>query len=97
MLWIDIFTNLGFVGFYTLWALLAGGIAVFGITSNFGKKGLIRDILFSWIVGIVLVSISSTGALIFAVILRIFLIGLSKSIGLDNLASMITDWWPLRY
>ncbi|NOQ55627.1 MAG: hypothetical protein GQ477_02350 [Nanohaloarchaea archaeon] len=91
MLWIDIFTNLGFVGFYTLWALLAGGIAVFGVLSNFGKKGLIRDIMFSWIVGIVLVSISSTGALIFAAILRIFIIGLSRSIGLDNLAAMLTE------
>ncbi len=91
MIWLDIFANLGFIGFYTLWAFLAGAIAVFGVTSNFGKKGLIRDIFFSWVTGILLVSISSIGAIIFAVILRIFIIGISRSIGIASISSVLSE------
>ncbi|MEA3230015.1 MAG: hypothetical protein U9P44_03795, partial [archaeon] len=92
MFWVDIFTTLGFVGFYTIWAFFVGGIAVLGILSGFKKKGFIRDIIFAWIVGIVLVSISSIGGIIFAIIFRLFIIGFSKSIGIKTISlSMLTD------
>ena len=91
MIWLDIFTNLGFVGFYTLWAMFAGAIAIFGVQSGFKKKGLIRDFITSWLVGILLVSISPIGAIIFAVILRLFIIGISRSIGIKSISSVMSE------
>ncbi|MCK5333605.1 MAG: hypothetical protein KAJ24_03765 [Candidatus Aenigmarchaeota archaeon] len=84
-MWLDLFTSLGFLGFYTVWALFVGSIAFFGILRNFGKKGLAANVLFSWIAGAVLISTNPVGALVFAVFLRLLLegikiIGLKKSI-----------------
>ncbi len=89
MFWLDLFTSLGFAGFYTLWALLVGSIAVLGVISGYKKKGMIRDLIFSWAVGVVLVSISPIGSLVFAAFARLIIIGLKRAIGIKSVPEML--------
>lgn len=74
MEWADTFLSLGFAGFYTLWALFVGSIAVLGIF----KRSLVYNVLMSWTFGIFLVSLSPIGSLVLAVFIRMFVLGFSK-------------------
>ncbi|MFH1432573.1 MAG: hypothetical protein ABIG84_05115 [archaeon] len=82
--------SLGFFGFYTLWAFLVGGIAVFGFISRFTTKKIIRDILFSWIVGVAIITSSPIGGLVFAVFFRLFVIGISKNVSMKIIKDAFT-------
>ncbi|MFH0890037.1 MAG: hypothetical protein V1836_02740 [Candidatus Aenigmatarchaeota archaeon] len=74
MIWADAFIALGFIGFFTVWAASVGVIAIFGAF----KRSLVYNLLISWIFGIFLVSLSPIGSIIIAVLVRMFLFGLSK-------------------
>ncbi len=74
MIWADTLVSLGFIGFFTVWAGSVGIIAVFGAF----KKGLLYNILMSWILGIFLALLSPIGSIIIAIFVRMFLFGFSK-------------------
>ena len=84
-MWPELFISLGFLGFYTVWALLVGGITVFGFICKFTRKRIIRDLLLSWLVGAIIITISPLGGLVFAVIARLFLTGLLKNIKISTI------------
>ncbi|NOR85790.1 hypothetical protein GQ473_06755 [archaeon] len=86
-MWTELFLSLGFFGFYTIWAILVGGIAVFGFISKFTRKKIIRDVFVSWFIGVLIITSSPIGGLIFAVFLRMFLIGFKSIISIETLKS----------
>ncbi|MCK4967553.1 MAG: hypothetical protein KAS12_00735, partial [Candidatus Aenigmarchaeota archaeon] len=95
----EFFLSLGFFGFYTIWALLVGGIAVYGFVSKFTRKKIIRDIFVSWFTGVLIITSSPIGGLIFAVFLRMFLIGFKSVISIETLKSTFIkpDDKPIKF
>ncbi len=88
MAWIEFFNSLGFFGFQIIWALLIGFIAVFALRGISKGKGILKDIIGAWVVGIVLINMSAIGALIAAIFIRLFLTGIFmmfKSFKFDEL------------
>ncbi|MBU4300147.1 MAG: hypothetical protein ABIF85_02805 [Nanoarchaeota archaeon] len=75
-MWLELFTNLGFLGFYTLWAFLVGSIAVFGLLRGLVKRGHLENIILSWFVGAILVTASPIGSLVFAGFFRLIAEGI---------------------
>ena len=75
-MWLELFTNLGFFGFYTLWAFFVGSIAVFGLFRELVKHSHLWNILLSWFVGAILVTLSPIGSLVFAVFFRLIAEGI---------------------
>ncbi len=73
MEWAGLFVSMGFVGFYTAWALFVGSIAVFGSFKN----GLMKNLLVSWAFGIFLISMSPIGSIVLAAFIRLFTFGFS--------------------
>lgn len=75
-MWLELFTNLGFFGFYTLWAFFVGSIAVFGLFRDLVKRGHLWNILLSWFVGAIIITVSPIGGLVFAVFFRLIAEGI---------------------
>ncbi|MBW6451662.1 MAG: hypothetical protein K0B02_02935 [DPANN group archaeon] len=89
-MWVELFTQLGFIGYYTLWALIIGSIAIF----KFEAKHAIRRLVPAWFVGILLISISPIASIIGAVMIRILKHTLENSFSLsieDVLLSSMTN------
>ncbi|MAH43053.1 hypothetical protein CL614_05020 [archaeon] len=87
MSWIAFFQSLGFFGFQIVWALIIGFIAIFALNGISKGKGIIKDIIGAWVLGLFLVNSSAIGALVAAVFIRLFLTGLIvmfKSLKFDD-------------
>ncbi len=84
-MFVELFMSLGFLGFYTIYALVVGSIAAFGLMQKFRKQALLSDVLLCWLTGIILVSLWPVASLVVAVFLRLFIIGLSKVVKTDFL------------
>ncbi len=82
MVWVELFLSLGFVGFFTVWALLVGSIAVFGVFGKLKRNAgsLSMHLAVSWLAGYFLVSLSPVGSLVMAAIIRLLATGASAVI-----------------
>jgi hypothetical protein len=80
MVWVEFFTSLGFIGFFTIWAFLVGSLAVFGVFEKFRPepKVVIKNIAVSWVAGYFLVTMSPIGSIIVAVVIRFVATGISS-------------------
>ena len=86
-MWVELFASLGFFGYYIIWALFVGLIAVF----SFKKGKITRNLFFSWIAGILLISIGPIISLFVAVFIRILIRGLKKTFNISNVGSLMKD------
>jgi len=87
-MFVELFMNLGFLGFYTIYALLVGSIAVLGLYSGF-KKRLAADIIFSWLFGFFLVSSWPIASIVVAVFIRLLATGIKRSFRIENVVERI--------
>jgi len=84
-MWVELFTNLGFFGYYIIWALFIGSIAVF----EFKKRRIGKSLFLSWIAGIVLVGIGPIISLFVAVFIRILITGIKKTLKINSVGSLM--------
>ncbi|OYT34281.1 MAG: hypothetical protein B6U87_02360 [Candidatus Aenigmarchaeota archaeon ex4484_52] len=84
-MWVELFLYLGFFGYYILWALFVGIIAIF----NFKKDKIIRNLFLSFIAGIILISIGPIEGIIASIFVRLFIIGIKKTFDVKNFDSLI--------
>lgn len=82
------FLSLGFAGFYSLWAIIVGALAIFGLKN---RKKVVRNLLFSWFLGIFLISASPTGSIVAAVFIRIFATGFLRIFQIRNEAIVVKN------
>ncbi len=84
-MWVELFTSLGFFGYYILWAFLVGFVAIF----EFNKKKVASYFFLSWIVGIALITAGPIIGLFIAVFIRILIIGLKRTLNIKGAGSLM--------
>ncbi len=90
MVWVEFFLSLGFIGFFTIWALFVGSIAVFGVFEKLKRNinSIAKHVIVSWLAGYFLVSLSPVGSLVIAVIIRFLAVGVSSVLSFSKLDEM---------
>ena len=87
LMWVELFTNLGFFGYYIIWALFIGIIAIF----EYKKRNIKKYLFLSWIAGIILVEIGPIISLFAAVFIRLILVSIKTALNVNSVGSLMKE------